>query len=957
MSPARAGTWMRRPARLFWSVRIAMMTRHAVNAGIGFLNAEPEKKLWSYLAALNEFRRVIVYLERHDPEDLPRSLPPLLALMSGPIFAACNWDLVTNTPVDLGREQLPELIRYLERAFVLLHENADAITSDEHLYLETTVRMTTAAAYLHMVETQDDPAIMEAQLTFCRDQYQAVRSLWPRETPQWREATGGLATAYLELYRRWRDVGELDEAEGLLRGMGDETPDGLSLPPEAVLPFASVRMERFELSGDYTELAGTVLLLRRALAGTYQHAVPEVSVQLGKALTILGTARDSVDLLSEAIEALRPQTGFSQTHGRPVEAAEWLAKAYGARGFLRRDPDDFLAAAEQFASLMRGLESFGAGDTAPALRYVYEGAWLLEREYRLIGDPDVLRTAQAGYQRVLDSEEAPRDLVLQAAARLGYIHLRDGEPEQAAEVFERALELQRMLVGRQLRRSHMLDVIGQEEPVTTGAAVAYTRSGHPDRAAVVLEQGRARVLGQALERDHAELDRLAALGYGELRDRYQAADEALTRLLAADAAPQEVADAHAALLELTGEIRAVPGWSGFRSPADLTDVLAAAQERPLTYLLAAGDTGLALVVSDGAVRPCWLPRLTWTDLMTEQSALGDAFQGWVSATPTAAAAARDRYQQAFGRLCRWLGRVAMGPLLDDLPGTDRVTLIACGALGGLPLHAAVLPAGEGAADSYALDRALITYAPSALSLVRATHIRDGLAADRVLVISDPQGPGDKHLPAAVLEAAAIARHFPSDGRTVLAATAATPERVTAALGKVSVLHAACHAVSDPAHPLKSALLLAEGTRLTVRQLTNRPTADRDHRLRLAVLSACESAAIGTATPDELVGLPSALLEAGAAAVIASLILVPDRPTALLMVRFYEHWRTDGIPAPDALRQAQQWLRDATNEELLRLHPDLVAAEVPAGGLRYRIWAQARPHRDPTHWAGFTYLGA
>ena len=956
MSPARARTWRRQPARLFWSFRISRMAQNAVNAGIAFLNAEPEKKLWSYLAALNEFRGVIACLERRIPEDLPRSLPPLLAMMSGPIFAACNWDLVTNVPVDLGREQLPELIGYLERALVLLHEDAAAITPDEHLHLEAIIRLTTAAAYLHMVETEDDPAAMKAQLTFCRDQYQAVRSVVPREAAQWREATAGQAKAHLELYRRLRDVGDLDAADRLLRDMGDETPEGLVLPAEAVMPFAAVCLERFELSADYAELAGTVLLLRRALAAAHQAGVPEVSVQLGKALTILGTARDSVDLLSQAIETLRPQTGFGHSQGRPVEAAEWLARAYGARGFLRRDSDDFLAAAQQWAGLISALESFGAGETGTAIRYVYEGAWLLEREYRLIGDPGVLRTAQAGYQRVLDAEEAPGDYVLLAAARLGYIHLRNGEPQVAAEVFERALELQRLLVGRQLRRSHMLDVIGQEEPVTVGAALAYARSGHPDRAAVVLEQGRARVLGQALERDRAELDRLAALGHADLRDRYQAADEAVTRLLATDAAPQEVAAAHAALLGLTGEIRAVPGWSGFRSPAGLPDILAAAREHPLIYVLAAGETGLALVVSDGAVRPCWLPGLTWTDLVAEQSALNDAFQAWASATPAAAAAARDRYQQAFGRVCRWLGSAAMGPLLDDLPAAGRVTLVACGRLGGLPLHAAVLPAGDEGADRYALDRALITYAPSALALTRAANTRDRLAADRVLVVSDPRGPADKHLPAAVLEAAAIARHFPPDGRTVLADTAATPERVTAVLGEVSVLHAACHAVSDPAHPLDSALLLAEGTRLTVRQLTDRPVAG-DRRLRLAVLSACESAAIGTAAPDELVGLPSALLEAGAAAVVASLILVPDRPTALLMLRFYEHWRTDGMPAPDALRRAQQWLRDATNEDLLRLHPGLVAAEVPAGGLRYRIWAQARPHRDPTHWAGFTYLGA
>lgn len=959
MSPARARSWTRRPARLFWSFVISRLAQHAVKAGIGFLNAKPENKIFSYFAAVNEFRTVIAYLERKVPEDLPRSLPPLLALMSEPIFVACSWDSLLNIHVDPGRDQLPELIGQLERALELLHENADTITADEHLRLEAILRLTTAAAYMHVVETEDDPATVKTQLTFCRDQYEAVRSAVPQGDPPWLEATAGQAEAHLELYRRWRDVADLDAAESLLRGMADQTPEGLILPADAVLPFAAARMERFELSADHNELAGTVLLLRQALAESDKLGVPKVSVQLGKALTILGTERDSVDLLSQAIETLEPQTGFSQSHGR-VEAAEWLAKAYGARGFLRRDSGDFLAAAQQWAGLFSGLESFLAGETAPAMRYLYESAWLMERQYRLTGDPDVLRDAQAGYQRVLDSEEVSRDYVLLAAARLGFILLRADEPEQASEVFERALELQRLLVGRQLRRSHMLDMIGQEEPVTMGAAVAYALSGHPDRAVMVLEQGRARVLGQALDRDRAELDRLAAAGHGELRDRYRTADDALTRLLAADAAPDEVAEAHAAFLEVAGEIRAVPGWSGFRSPADLTDILAAAQEHPLIYLLAAVDTGLALVVADGAARSCWLPGLTWTDVMAERSALDSAFQAWASATPTAAKAARHRYQQAFGRLCRWLGSAAMTPLLDDLPAADWITLVACGPLGGVPLHAAVLPAKEEeeekAADSYALDRILITYAPSAVSLTRAAGIRDRLTTDRVLVISDPRGPADKHLPAAALEAAVIARHFPPDGRTVLADAAATAEQVTAALGEVSVLHAACHAVSDPGRPLESALLLAEGTRLTVRQLTDRPLAG-DRRLRLAVLSACESAAIGTAAPDELVGLPSALLEVGAAGVIASLILVPDRPTALLMVRFYEHWRTGGMPAPEALRHAQQWLRDATNEELLRLYPDLVAVAVPAGGLRYRIWAQARPHRDPTHWAAFTYLGA
>src|SRR6185295_10682683 len=85
-------------------------------------------------------------------------------------------------------------------------------------------------------------------------------------------------------------------------------------------------------------------------------------------------------------------------------------------------------------------------------------------------------------------------------------------------------------------------------------------------------------------------------------------------------------------------------------------------------------------------------------------------------------------------------------------------------------------------------------------------------------------------------------------------------------------------------------------------------------LRLAVLSACETGLPGTALPDESISLPSGFLQAGAAAVIASLWCVPDLGTAMLMARFYDLWRNGNQDPAEALCGAQQWLRDTTNEE-------------------------------------------
>jgi CHAT domain-containing protein len=53
-------------------------------------------------------------------------------------------------------------------------------------------------------------------------------------------------------------------------------------------------------------------------------------------------------------------------------------------------------------------------------------------------------------------------------------------------------------------------------------------------------------------------------------------------------------------------------------------------------------------------------------------------------------------------------------------------------------------------------------------------------------------------------------------------------------------------------------------------------------LRLAILSACETGMIGTKNADEAISLPTGLLQAGVAAVIASLWAVSDLSTMLLL---------------------------------------------------------------------------
>ncbi len=70
-------------------------------------------------------------------------------------------------------------------------------------------------------------------------------------------------------------------------------------------------------------------------------------------------------------------------------------------------------------------------------------------------------------------------------------------------------------------------------------------------------------------------------------------------------------------------------------------------------------------------------------------------------------------------------------------------------------------------------------------------------------------------------------------------------------------------------------------------------------VRLAVLSACETMLPGTDLCDEVISLPTWLLQAGVAGIVASQFAVPDLAAVLVMTRFTACWRTDGASPAEA----------------------------------------------------------
>ena len=174
----------------------------------------------------------------------------------------------------------------------------------------------------------------------------------------------------------------------------------------------------------------------------------------------------------------------------------------------------------------------------------------------------------------------------------------------------------------------------------------------------------------------------------------------------------------------------------------------------------------------------------------------------------------------------------------------------------------------------------VAVAPSAASWVRS--LRPGTTpSGRVAVVAGPELPGAVD-EARLVEAAHRRERQPV---VLLLPPDSTVDRAIDLLGRSDLAHLACHGTLRADNPLFSSLLLSDGP-LTVHELVSRSRAPRR-----VVLAACDSGVQRQYDGDEVLGLVSALMSRGAAAVVASVIPVPDGASVALMARLHQQLGT------------------------------------------------------------------
>lgn len=312
-----------------------------------------------------------------------------------------------------------------------------------------------------------------------------------------------------------------------------------------------------------------------------------------------------------------------------------------------------------------------------------------------------------------------------------------------------------------------------------------------------------------------------------------------------------------------------------------------------------------------------------------------------------------RLRGAFQDTMRWFGATFdLAAIRPAIAGCHTITVIGHYPLSFLPLHAMTDDEGH-----CLLDDLIVRYLPTA-AFLRADPLPGLDATARFTAVSNPRPQPPHHLSYSACETSAAAALY-TDAR-ILPGPAATRAAVLTALRDSAVIHLSCHGSHRyiRGHAYGSALLLAGEDTLSLAdafQWRGRDTG------RLVVLSACDSGAEDPrAVGDEVHNFPAGFLIGGARAVVSTLWQVEERATAFLTHEFHRQLAR-GLPADQALRRAQLWLRTASGATLAGRADEMLAhaGAQPAPGLR--AWAARRrdgeraqemPYSDPFVWAAF-----
>lgn len=258
---------------------------------------------------------------------------------------------------------------------------------------------------------------------------------------------------------------------------------------------------------------------------------------------------------------------------------------------------------------------------------------------------------------------------------------------------------------------------------------------------------------------------------------------------------------------------------------------------------------------------------------------------------------RRRSADLFGKL--------LAPLIPFLNKNKEIYIVPDKSLNRLSFASLVAPD----TGRYLVEDFVIGYAPSVTVFLTATK-KASLApeGEKLLSIGNPAFDRQENMPLDDLSAAAaevdqLSAFYPRSVK--LTGTAATKDLILKELKKADIFHFAGHYLPNPLSPLYSKLLLADQEGSGENDLRVYEIAGaRDHNIKLAVLSACQTGFETQYNGEGAIGASRFFLAIGVPKVVASQWEVDSAATADLMTAFHKFRKTERLSTNRALQKAQ-----------------------------------------------------
>jgi CHAT domain-containing protein len=178
-----------------------------------------------------------------------------------------------------------------------------------------------------------------------------------------------------------------------------------------------------------------------------------------------------------------------------------------------------------------------------------------------------------------------------------------------------------------------------------------------------------------------------------------------------------------------------------------------------------------------------------------------------------------------------------------------------------------------------MDFVVSSYTPTLEALLKhSVSVVPGGGDPSILIVSQPETPGQSSIPGTELEAAMIQSIFPQTTK-VLNRHEGTVGAVMEGMKTHSWVHLACHGIQDS---LDSAFALEDGKlKLSTLMTQSLPHAE------IAFLSACQTASGDEQLPEEAVHLAAGMLNVGYKSVIGTMWSIGDSQATKVAGKFYE----------------------------------------------------------------------